>query len=130
MRDQNAPIDDRRTVTPLETDGRFPVPLCGVAVDAETRCDHYASTRDVVAIRFPCCDRYYPCFRCHAAVADHEPERLPADEFDEAAVLCGRCGSTLSVDAYLDCDDACPDCGAAFNPGCRRHRDRYFEVEE
>jgi len=25
-------------------------------------------------------------------------------------------------------DDACPRCDAAFNPGCRAHRDRYFEA--
>jgi uncharacterized CHY-type Zn-finger protein len=25
-------------------------------------------------------------------------------------------------------DDACPRCGAGFNPGCRKHRDRYFEA--
>lgn len=120
----------RRTTLPPDADDRFSVPLRGVAVDAETRCDHYDSDRDVVAIRFACCDCYYPCFRCHEAVTDHEPERIPPDRFDRPAVLCGSCGAALSVDAYLDCDDGCPECGAGFNPGCRRHRNRYFAVGE
>jgi len=120
---------DRRTVVPPNADDRFTVPLRGVDVDTETRCAHYDTELDVVALRFPCCDSYYPCFRCHEAVTDHEPERVPRERFDEAAVLCGVCGATLPVRAYLDCDDRCPECGAAFNPGCRRHRDRYFAVE-
>jgi uncharacterized CHY-type Zn-finger protein len=120
---------DRRTVVPPNADDRFDVSLRGVDVDAETRCAHYDTELDVVALRFPCCDSYYPCFRCHEAVTDHEPVRVPLEQFDEPAVLCGVCGSTLSVRAYLDCDDRCPECGASFNPGCRRHRDRYFAVE-
>lgn len=100
----------------------------GVGVDPETRCDHYDSERDVVAIRFPCCEVFYPCFRCHEAVADHPAERWPADEFDAPAVLCGACGTALSVRAYLDCEASCPACGAGFNPGCADHYDRYFEV--
>lgn len=121
--------DGRDTVAPPETDDRFAVPLRGVAVDSETRCGHYDSAVDVVALRFPCCDCYYSCFRCHDAVTDHEPERLSREAFDDPAALCGACGATLSVRAYLDCDDACPDCGAAFNPGCRRHQNRYFAVD-
>ncbi len=98
----------------------------GVDVDGETRCAHYGTDRDVVALRFGCCGTYYPCFRCHAAVADHAAERWPADRRDEPAALCGVCGAELTVDRYVAVD-ACPDCGAAFNPGCADHYDRYFE---
>lgn len=119
----------RRTRRPPATDDRFPVPLRGVEVDAETRCAHYDAPVDVVALRFPCCDCYYPCFRCHEALTDHDPEKIPPEEFDEPAVLCGACDTLLSARAYFDCDDTCPECGAAFNPGCRRHRDRYFDTE-
>ena len=122
-------VGERRTVEPPDTDDRFPVPLRGVAVDAKTRCTHYDSELDVVALRFPCCDAYCPCFRCHEAVADHDPERAPSEAFDDPAVLCRVCGATLSTRAYLDCGDACPECDASFNPGCRRHHDRYFEPE-
>jgi len=110
-------------------DPRFDVPLRGVDVDAETRCAHYASDRDVIAIRLPCCDVYYPCFRCHGALADHDAERRSRERFDEPAVLCGGCRTALSVREYLDADHSCPACGAAFNPGCTEHHDRYFAID-
>ncbi|MFD1641672.1 CHY zinc finger protein [Halohasta litorea] len=103
--------------------------VVGVAVDDETRCAHYRSDRDIVAIRFPCCETYYPCFRCHEPCADHDAKRWPRGRFDEPAVCCGVCGIELSVRAYLDCDHQCPNCEAMFNPGCRNHADRYFAVD-
>ncbi len=118
----------RRTTREPDVDDRFSVPLRGVAVDPETRCAHWDADVDVVALRFGCCEAYHPCCACHEAVADHPAEPWPRDRFDEPAVLCGSCETTLSAREYLDCDDACPHCGAAFNPGCRRHRDRYFEA--
>jgi uncharacterized CHY-type Zn-finger protein len=99
----------------------------GVDVGGETRCRHYDGERDVVAIRFACCERYYPCFRCHAALADHDPSVWPVERFDRRAVLCGVCGTELRIDDYLGVT-ACPECEAAFNPGCRDHYDRYFAV--
>jgi uncharacterized CHY-type Zn-finger protein len=117
----------RRTTRFPEFDDRFPVPLCGIAVDPETRCAHWDDDVDVVALRFGCCETFSPCDACHAETADHDPQPWPRDRFDEPAVLCGVCGSTLTARRYLDGDDVCPECGAAFNPGCRRHRDRYFE---
>ena len=134
---------ERRTTTAPATDDRFAVPLRGVAVDPETRCAHWDTRVDVVALRFGCCEAYYPCDVCHDAATDHEAEPWPRDRFDEPAVLCGACGATLTAREYLDGDgeaqsasssrakpdnDACPRCGAAFNPGCRKHRDRYFET--
>jgi len=154
----------RRTTHEPALDDRFGVPLRGVAVDPETRCAHWDSERDVVALRFGCCGTFSPCHACHAETADHEPAPWPRARFDDPAVLCGVCGTTLSARRYLagdgegrspsgartspgdgrtqsgdgdahrasggratPDDDACPACGAAFNPGCRRHRDRYFE---
>ncbi|NHX34850.1 MULTISPECIES: CHY zinc finger protein [Halolamina] len=126
----------------------------GVDVGPETRCRHYDSELDVIAIRFPCCGTFYPCYECHLAAVDHEPERWgedagPAENGSAAertavedpgsaertaaeeanAVLCGVCGTVLTVAEYVDCDDRCPNCRAAFNPGCRRHYDRYFASE-
>ncbi|WP_144796486.1 CHY zinc finger protein [Halorubrum depositum] len=149
---------DRRTTTAPATDDRFAVPLRGVAVDPETRCAHWDDPVDVIALRFGCCEAYYPCDACHDAAADHPAEPWPRDRFDEPAVLCGVCRATLSAREYLDGDgeaqrasdsrakpddseghgpsgnraspgdDACPRCGVEFNPGCREHRDRYFEA--
>lgn len=118
----------RRTTRAPATDARFPVPLRGIDVDAETRCAHWEDQVDVIALRFACCDTYYPCFSCHEAATDHEVVQWPADRFDEPAVLCGACRTTLTAAAYLSGGDACPHCGAAFNLGCREHRHLYFEV--
>ncbi len=99
----------------------------GVAVDGETRCAHWHSPRDVIAIRMKCCGEYYACKDCHDALAGHATQTWPRGERDVAAVLCGACGLEMSIRAYLDCEDACPSCGAGFNPGCRLHRHFYFE---
>lgn len=100
--------------------------VCGVDVGPETRCAHYDGERDVIAVRFGCCETFYPCHACHDAVADHDAEQLPRDRFDEPAVRCGACATTLSAATYLAADHSCPACGAAFNPGCRAHYDSYF----
>ncbi|WP_434521786.1 CHY zinc finger protein [Halorubrum sp. AS12] len=120
----------RETTTAPDTDPRFEVPLRGISVDPETRCAHWDDPVDVVALRFGCCETYYPCDACHDAAADHEAVPWPRERFDEPAVLCGACRTTLTARTYLDSDDSCPACGAPFNPGCRKHLDRYFEVRE
>jgi uncharacterized CHY-type Zn-finger protein len=107
----------------------FDVPVRGVDVDSETRCAHYHTGRDVIAIAFPCCDVFYPCFECHEACCEHEPARWPPDRFDERAVLCGVCGAVLRIDAYLASEHRCLHCEAAFNPRCANHWKRYFRLE-
>lgn len=106
----------------------------GVEVGSETRCDHYHTERDVVALRFACCGEYYPCFQCHEEVVDHPTERLPV-ESSAFAVLCGVCGLEMTPEEFVDSDAGdddhrCPDCSAKFNPGCADHYDRYFEFGE
>ncbi|ADJ14321.1 CHY zinc finger protein [Halalkalicoccus jeotgali] len=98
----------------------------GVGLDDETRCAHYGSSRDVIAIRFPCCGDYFACYECHAARTNHDAERWSEDARGERAVLCGRCDTELTITEYLACEDACPDCGATFNPGCANHYHLYF----
>lgn len=100
----------------------------GIAVDAQTRCAHWRSERDVVAIKMKCCGVWYACKDCHDALAGHAIRVWPRAERDAPAVLCGACGHAMSIGAYLGCADACPACGAGFNPGCRLHRHFYFEV--
>jgi uncharacterized CHY-type Zn-finger protein len=97
----------------------------GPAIDAETRCIHYGSALDIVALRAPCCDAWYPCHLCHAAVADHPLEAIPRAEHHLPAALCGVCRATMSVPEYLAAE-SCPSCGAAFNPGCAAHAHLYF----
>jgi uncharacterized CHY-type Zn-finger protein len=100
----------------------------GVDVDQQTRCGHYHSNVDIIAIRFPCCDTYYPCYKCHQEVSDHQAARWNKDQNDERAVLCGACGYQLTIHEYLTSNSICPACHANFNPGCRNHFDLYFEL--
>ncbi len=98
----------------------------GAKVDDQTRCIHYAGELDVVALRFACCGRFYPCYLCHEQEADHPAQQWPVAARGERAILCGVCKTELSIEAYLMAD-GCPSCGALFNPGCRLHSDLYFE---
>ena len=102
----------------------------GVELDAQTRCAHYRSALDVIAIRMKCCGEYYACKDCHDALAGHAIAVWPSGEFDERAVLCGACGGEMSIRDYLDCGNRCPRCDAGFNPGCRNHYHFYFESTE
>lgn len=100
--------------------------ITGAEVDEKTRCAHYHSERDIIAIKFRCCGDWFPCHRCHAELAGHAAVVWPRDEFDAAAVLCGACGHQLTVREYLECDSSCPRCQRQFNPGCASHSHFYF----
>ena len=45
-------------------------PVFGVGVDqrSESRCDHWHSELDIVAIKFPCCGKFYACRSYHDEV--------------------------------------------------------------
>ncbi|OZB84835.1 CHY zinc finger protein [Microbacterium sp. 13-71-7] len=107
--------------------GTADVEIKGRPVDAQTRCVHYRTELDVVAIRFVCCGEFYPCHLCHAETADHPARPWPLAEQGAKAVLCGVCGHELEIRDYLGAT-ACPRCAAAFNPRCALHADLYFEV--
>ncbi|MBS0471724.1 MAG: GNAT family N-acetyltransferase [Proteobacteria bacterium] len=112
------------TVTRL----RYVRPLVhGVGLDGETRCTHWHSELDVIAIRMNCCGIYYACKDCHDALSDHPAQVWPRAEWNADAVLCGACVREMSVRDYLACGNRCPSCGAGFNPGCRTHYHFYFE---
>lgn len=103
--------------------------VLGRTVDGQTRCVHYHSPVDVVAIRFKCCGKWYPCYRCHDECERHAIVRWETREFGERSVLCGVCGRTLAIRDYLGVP-ACPHCGSAFNAGCRKHYGIYFALPE
>ncbi|QSO51755.1 hypothetical protein JZ785_23650 [Alicyclobacillus curvatus] len=100
----------------------------GVDVDEQTRCRHYHTERDIIAVKFPCCQTYYPCRECHDEVANHKASTWQRSEFLTHAVLCGVCGDELTVDEYLQCSSRCPSCNAEFNPRCSLHYSLYFAV--
>ena len=108
----------------------------GAVVDSATRCIHFHSERDIVAIKFACCLRYFPCYQCHdeatrvvaasATAAPHATRRWPEAEWSQLAILCGACHRELSIATYRQVE-RCPHCAAEFNPGCRLHAHLYFE---
>jgi uncharacterized CHY-type Zn-finger protein len=100
----------------------------GIGVDAQTRCAHYESPLDVVAVKMKCCATYFACKDCHAALADHRLEPWPREEWTQPAVLCGVCASELTIERYLRNSDCCPICRAPFNPRCREHHSFYFSM--
>ena len=104
------------------------IKIRGKAIDDNTRCVHYHSSTDVIAIKFKCCSQYYPCYQCHEEEAGHDAEVWKKDEFDNKAILCGLCKKEMTIHQYLHSGNYCPGCGGAFNPNCSRHYHLYFEV--
>lgn len=98
----------------------------GVALDANTRCRHYGTDKDIIAIKFKCCETFYACYECHEQLADHSPEVWDKSEWDMPAVLCGSCRHVLTIQEYMDSGNCCPKCGSVFNPGCKTHYHLYF----
>ncbi|GKU80819.1 CHY zinc finger protein [Niallia sp. NCCP-28] len=103
--------------------------IFGFPVDKETRCIHYHGEVDVIAIKFFCCNHYYPCYKCHEEEANHPIKRWPKQRFDEKAILCGVCKMEHTINAYKNMK-VCSNCGAKFNDRCELHYPLYFEEEK
>jgi uncharacterized CHY-type Zn-finger protein len=106
---------------------RRTIEVRGVGVDTLTRCAHYNSPLDVLAIKMKCCGEYFACKDCHDALAGHPLEPWPSERRDELALLCGRCGAGLTIARYLESATQCSFCKARFNPHCSDHHRYYFE---
>lgn len=101
--------------------------LKGKLTDNETRCVHYNSPLDIIAIKFKCCATYYPCYECHAEETGHPAQVWKKDEYEANAILCGNCKKEMSITTYLQSNNQCPYCKAVFNPNCSKHYHLYFE---
>jgi uncharacterized CHY-type Zn-finger protein len=104
--------------------------VMGIDLDPQTRCAHYRSSLDIIAIKMKCCGIYYACKNCHDALAKHAIEVWPRHEWVQPAVLCGVCKTELSINQYLGCLNKCPACSSPFNPGCSNHYHFYFEADK
>ncbi len=104
------------------------VSIKGKLVDDNTRCVHYHSPLDIIAIKFKCCNNYYPCYYCHKEEEDHMADRWKKNEQNTKAILCGVCKSEMTILQYLHCNNICPFCGSGFNPNCSKHYPLYLEV--
>jgi len=104
------------------------IEVFGKVIDDNTRCQHYHSAFDIIAIKFKCCEKYYPCFQCHEETAGHAAQTWSKDEWDIPAILCGVCKTELTINEYMRSGHCCPDCKAAFNPNCSKHYHLYFQT--
>ena len=100
--------------------------IFGYQVDGKTRCVHYCSEVDIVAIKLKCCDNYYACIECHNELESHPAEVWKKSEFETNAVLCGNCREELSISSYHS-STKCPQCAHLFNEKCKNHFPLYFE---
>src|SRR5699024_10828953 len=98
------------------------------AIDSETRCTHYHTKNDRIAIKFYCCLNYFPCYKCHRELGCNQHGVWPQNLFNRQAILCGQCKGELTINEYLQNDNKCPLCEVSFNPGCSLHSHLYFDV--
>ncbi|KAI9360882.1 CHY zinc finger-domain-containing protein [Pilaira anomala] len=68
-------------------------------------CKHILNAQ--VAIRAPCCKKWFDCAECHAAVSDH-----PLRKTDEMVFACKKCKKVFRKDMtdYEEEDEFCPHC--------------------
>lgn len=99
----------------------------GATVDQETRCIHYHTRKDIIAIKFRCCQKYYPCYQCHNESENHAIRVWKKQEYEESVVLCGVCRHQFSITDYIT-KGQCPQCRSTFNSNCSRHFQLYFEM--
>lgn len=99
----------------------------GVQVNSQTGCLHYNSSLDLVAIKFKCCGNYYACYSCHLALNTHPIQRWQHEDLNEKAILCGHCGTEMTIHQYVVSKSTCLNCHSPFNPKCQLHWNLYFE---
>ncbi|KAF2489699.1 zinc finger CHY domain-containing protein [Lophium mytilinum] len=114
----------------------------GISLTPLTQCSHWFSALDIIAIKMKCCNEFYACISCHAALTKHNTEVWKKDERGEKALFCGSCKSVLSIEEYMagdgkceegnekerEVESRCPKCNAGWNPGCKNHWNLYFEI--
>ncbi|ADV25648.1 zinc finger protein [Cryptococcus gattii Ru294] len=68
-------------------------------------CKHILNAQ--VAIRAPCCKKFFDCPQCHAESQDHPLRRTM-----EMAFLCKKCKKAFRKDMteYEEADEYCPHC--------------------
>jgi len=98
------------------------------AQDQETRCKHYDTENDRIAIKFYCCRQFYACYKCHMEFGCGRALVWPRKYFHIKAILCGSCGHQLTINDYLTSSNYCPLCLHPFNPRCFSHHHLYFEA--
>ena len=82
--------------------------IYGLLVDNESRCQHYHTELDIVALKCFDCLKYYACYQCHDSLEEHSFRAYPCHLKQDKVLICG---------VYQH----------AFNLACSKHYDIYFE---
>ncbi|KAF2865823.1 hypothetical protein BDV95DRAFT_632181 [Massariosphaeria phaeospora] len=72
-------------------------------------CKHVLNAQ--VAIRSPCCRKWYDCAECHQETSDH-----PLQQSFDMTFACKKCKKCFRKDAreFEDSDEYCPHCDNHF----------------
>lgn len=70
----------------------------GIGLDSSSRCYHYHTKLDIVALKCSVCQKYYACYKCHDALEEHCFAATKSDE--TFPVLCGSCRQMLTLKEY------------------------------
>lgn len=102
--------------------------IFGFPIDSVGRCRHYHGVNDIVSIKFNCCEKYYPCYKCHEENEDHPILAWNKEDFSKKAILCGNCHTEITINDYVE-KQKCTHCNSSFNPNCSLYYDIYFNME-
>lgn len=94
----------------------YGINIFGKLVDWQNRCVQWHSKLDGIAIKFKYYETYYPCFSCHEDTTGHEPKVWPRAKFGAKVILCGVCGTGLTINEYLRSNITSPNCRTILNP--------------
>jgi uncharacterized CHY-type Zn-finger protein len=104
------------------------IKVFGNVMDDHTRCSHYHSELDIIALKLKCCAKYYACIFCHNENEDHKSTVWLKTEYNTKAILCGNCNTEMTIETYLNSNNNCIHCNSSFNPKCNNHYHYYFEL--
>ncbi|WP_105956605.1 CHY zinc finger protein [Apilactobacillus quenuiae] len=97
--------------------------IYGIKVDSQSRCIHYHTKNDIVALMCQQCHKFYACYKCHDELNNHKFKPVKINQAKN--ILCGNCQTLLTYTQYKL--NYCPYCQHRFNPKCIIHQSIYFK---
>lgn len=101
------------------------IKIYGGLLDQASRCRHYHTVLDIVALKCFACRNYYACYKCHDSLEAHPYQAYPDNRVADKVVICGVCKEEMTIAEYRS-SKTCPNCQSAFNPACGKHDAIYF----
>lgn len=76
--------------------------IYGFLVDNESRCQHYHTELDIVALKCFECLNYYACYQCHDSLEEHSFRAYPCQLKQDKVLICGVCQHEMTIEEYYD----------------------------